>query len=128
MPRPINLDLIVLEPRHVPASFTPFAGSPLAVGVSPGGVEAADLDSDGDLDLATANFGSNTSSVLLNNGSASFTADSPVATANNPYAVTAAELDGDGRLDLITTNSGSSSVTIVRNTTTLTADVQVSVP
>ena len=48
------------------ASFTPAAGSPFGVGVSPGGVVMGDFDKDGDLDLSTANFGSNTASVLIN--------------------------------------------------------------
>jgi hypothetical protein len=46
--------------------FTPASGSPFPVGVSPGGVAMGDFDEDGDLDLTTANFGSNTASALLN--------------------------------------------------------------
>ena len=49
-----------------PAAFTPATGSPFAVGVSPGGVVMGDFDEDGDLDISTANFGSNTTSVLIN--------------------------------------------------------------
>ena len=48
------------------AAFTPATGSPFAVGVSPGGVVMGDFDEDGDLDLSTANFGSNTTSILIN--------------------------------------------------------------
>ena len=48
------------------AAFTPATGSPFAVGVSPGGVVMGDFDEDGDLDLSTANFGSNTASILIN--------------------------------------------------------------
>jgi hypothetical protein len=47
-------------------NVNPANGSPFAVGVSPGGVVLADFDEDGDLDLSTANFGSNTASVLIN--------------------------------------------------------------
>ena len=47
-------------------AFTPASGSPFAVGVSPGGVVMGDFDEDGDLDLSTANFGSSTTSILIN--------------------------------------------------------------
>ena len=49
-----------------PAVFAPATGSPFAVGVSPGGVVMADFDGDGYLDLSTSNFGSNTTSILIN--------------------------------------------------------------
>jgi len=43
------------------------------VGNRPTGLTAADLDDDGDIDLATANEGSNNGSILINNGNAVFT-------------------------------------------------------
>ncbi|MDR6759215.1 hypothetical protein J2Y48_004531 [Mycoplana sp. BE70] len=46
--------------------FAPVTVSPMAVGVSPGGVTLADFDNDGDLDIASTNFGSNTTSILIN--------------------------------------------------------------
>src|SRR5262249_36355841 len=48
------------------AVFRPATGSPFAVGVSPGGVVMADFAGDGYLDLSTSNFGSNTTSILIN--------------------------------------------------------------
>ena len=48
------------------AVFTPATGSPFAVGVSPGGVVMGDFDGDGYLDLSSSNFGSNTTSILIN--------------------------------------------------------------
>ena len=50
----------------VSAVFTPASSSPIAVGVSPGGVVMGDFDGDGYLDLSTSNFGSNTTSILIN--------------------------------------------------------------
>ena len=50
-------------------SFTPTVGSPFAVGVSPGGVTLGDFDRDGDLDISSTNFGSNTTSILINTAS-----------------------------------------------------------
>ena len=45
--------------------FTPAPGSPWPVGAEPADVVVGDFDGDGLLDLATANTGSNTVSVLL---------------------------------------------------------------
>jgi hypothetical protein len=42
------------------------------VGVGPYSVTTGDLDGDGDLDLAVANLGSDTVSVLLGNGDGTF--------------------------------------------------------
>ena len=48
------------------AVFTPATGSPFAVESRPGGVVMGDFDGDGYLDLSTSNFGSNTTSILIN--------------------------------------------------------------
>jgi Ca2+-binding RTX toxin-like protein len=48
------------------ATFTAADGNPFAVGVSPGGIVMGDFDEDGRLDLSTANFGSNSTSILIN--------------------------------------------------------------
>ena len=42
---------------------------PAATGTGPRGIAAGDLDGDGDTDLVVDNFGANTLSILLNNGS-----------------------------------------------------------
>ncbi len=67
---------------------------------------AADLDLDGDLDLAVANASSNTISVLRNIGDGTFEAKADYPTNVNPASVFAAHLDSDGLLDLAVANSG----------------------
>ena len=96
----------------------------------PGRGGAADLDGDGDLDLATANFGSNTASVLLNNGSGSFTpaTGSPFAVGTNPVSIESADLDGDGDVDLATTNYISDNVSILLNNGSATFTAGTPVP
>ena len=70
-------------------------------------IVAADVDHDGDNDVATA--GGNViagASVFLNDGSGSFTWNQmsmPQAPAN-PVSVNLADLDGDGNLDIVTAN------------------------
>jgi hypothetical protein len=68
-------------------------------------IVAADVDHDGDIDVATA--GGNVvagASVFLNNGSGAFSwhqMSMPQAPAN-PVTVNLADLDGDGNLDIVT--------------------------
>jgi hypothetical protein len=62
---------------------------------------AVDVNGDGNLDVLTANFGSNTVSVRLGNGRGDFSGTTEVPVSNNPISVVAADVDGDGNLDLL---------------------------
>jgi hypothetical protein len=98
------------------AGFTAASGSPVAVGSSPRGMAAGDIDRDGDTDLAVVNFLGNNVTILLNDGHGHFTAaGATVPTGNNPYNVTLADIDGDHDLDMAVTNSGSSSLSVFLN-------------
>jgi hypothetical protein len=81
----------------------------------PFAIVAADLDGDGDQDLAVANIASDNVTILRNNGSGKFAqpASSPVAVGNGPFAIVAADLDGDGDQDLAVANLISANVTIL---------------
>jgi hypothetical protein len=91
--------------------------SPVAVGTSPYGIVAADLDGDGDQDLVVANSFNDNVTVLRNNGSGNFNYHTPrsVATGDFPNAIVAVDLDSDGDQDLAVANTGSDNVTILRN-------------
>ena len=97
-------------------SFAP--ASPFAAGTNPRSVTSGDFDGDGDLDLATANNGSNTVSVLLNTGAGSYAAATTFPVGTNPRSVTSGDFDRDGDLDLATANSGSGTVSVLLNTGT----------
>jgi hypothetical protein len=73
-------------------------------GFRPFSIFAADFDGDGDVDLATANSGSEDVSVLLNDGTGVFTASSVCVSSPDPGSVFAGDLDADGDLDLATAN------------------------
>jgi hypothetical protein len=83
--------------------FTAAAGSPITVGSLPTSVAIADLDRNGRLDLAVANRGSGTLSVLLGDGSGGFTAagGSPLTLTPAPESVALSEMDGDGVPDVV---------------------------
>jgi hypothetical protein len=66
-----------------------------------------DFDGDGKLDLAVANFDSNTGSILLGTGTGSFGARTDFGTGAGPVSVAVGDFNGDGKLDLAVANLGS---------------------
>jgi len=81
-------------------------------GISPTSVAAADLDGDGDVDLAVTNQGfssdltTNKMIVFLNDGSGFFVPAGDYQTGSVPIQVVAADLNGDGDVDLAVANRG----------------------
>lgn len=69
----------------------------------------ADLDNDGDLDVAVADYNNDRIIVALNNGNATFQAPRFFAVGDNLNALEAVDVDNDGFVDLVTaeqTNEG----------------------
>jgi hypothetical protein len=96
-------------------TFTGAPGSPITVGNGPQGVLLADLNNDGKLDIAVANYLDSTVTLLLGNGDGTFhpAASSPLSVAGGPYSLAAGDFDGSGRLGLVTTNFSSNTVAIL---------------
>jgi hypothetical protein len=78
---------------------------------------AADLDSDGDIDLVVANMGAglNNISVIFNNGDGTFQTPVDYGHVNGPNSIFAADLDGDSDYDLAVGNSLYDSISVFTN-------------
>src|ERR1700674_1266114 len=79
-----------------------------------GGVFAAggDFWGDGRLDLVTANYASDTASVLLGSGNGTFQPHVDYGTGRVPDSVAVGDFNGDGKLDLVVANAFSHTVGI----------------
>ena len=93
-----------------------------AVGSTPQHVAAADVNGDGRPDLAVANSGDKTVSVLLDTtavGAATpaFAAQQTFAAGSAPISVAVGDFSGDGRQDLAVATTGSATVSVLVNTT-----------
>jgi len=105
----VSVLLNTTAPGDSTASFT--GQQTFATGPSPHWIAATDLDGDGRPDLAVANFGSNSVSVLLNTTAAgaatpTFAAQQSFAAGTSPAAVATADVNGDGKRDLLVANGG----------------------
>ena len=88
-------------------------------------VAVADFNGDGRPDVASANGGANTVSVLFNTtaagGAPTFSTTIGYLTGAGPGGVAAGDFNGDGRMDLVVANSASNTVSVLLNTTTVGA-------
>jgi hypothetical protein len=95
--------------------FAAPVGSPVGAGSGPISIAVADFNNDGKPDLAVGNNASYDVTILLGNGTGSFTipAGSPVGAGAGPFAVAAADFNHDGKPDLVVANNESNDLTIL---------------
>jgi hypothetical protein len=86
------------------------------VGERPSSVAIGDLNGDGHLDLAVANWNSSSVSVLLGYGDGNFRNAVYYDAGEWPSSVAIGDLNGDDHLDLAVANRGSNNVSIFINT------------
>jgi hypothetical protein len=75
----------------------------------------ADLDGDGDQDLAVCNFKEGTIGVLLNDGTGAFPSYTTFPIGVNPRCIVPTQLDADGKTDLAVCLSSPSQVVLLTN-------------
>jgi hypothetical protein len=85
------------------------------VRANPSGVALADLDRDGDLDLAVLKQTADEVAVVKNGGKGEFTIAGSFRTGTKPTALAAADLNGDGVPDLAAANAASGDVSVFLN-------------
>ncbi len=84
-------------------------------------VSLGDIDGDGKLDMAVANYGANTVSVFRNTtttvGSITFATKLDLTGLSNPLDVMIGDIDGDGRADITAVSNGGNNIKTFLNTT-----------
>jgi hypothetical protein len=91
----------------------------LPAGYAPRALAAADLNSDGHIDLVVADQGNNTVSVFLGNGDGTFQARTDYPTGNSPVSVALGNFNGFGALDIAVANNGAPTSTNSGNSVTV---------
>ena len=96
-------------------NFTPAATPIVTVGHYPYSIAAGDLNGDGHVDLAVANFNDGTVSILLGDGTGNFTpaATPTITVGHEPYSIAVGDFCGNGKLDLAVANSADNTVSIL---------------
>jgi type II secretory pathway component GspD/PulD (secretin) len=83
------------------------------VGHTPNSIAVADFNADGKLDLAVANQGDDTVSLLLGNGDGTFQSQTTLPSGIGPDAIVTADFNRDGKPDLAVANFNDNSISIL---------------
>ena len=113
---------------HNDGTFTAETPIPLVAGISPGGptpgtpngasaIIGVDINSNGYLDLITANTVQNQVVVLMNNGDGTFQSPQYYSVPNGPAYLAKGDFNRDGKPDLAVTQSTGSAVSVLINNT-----------
>ncbi len=118
---------VLLNTMAVGAAIPTFADrQDFPVGTNPFALKVGDFDGDGRIDIATANSGTTTVSVLLNRTTPgattpTFAASQDFTVGTQPLDVALADFNGDGRLDLVASTFNAATgttVSVLPNTST----------
>lgn len=92
-----------------------FATTARLVETQPWSVAIAEMTGNSAPDVVAANRGSNSVSVLANDGAGGFAAAQHYPVGAQPTDVALGDLDGDNRADVVTANSVANTVSVLRN-------------
>jgi hypothetical protein len=115
--RPVKRGLAGRRPRFEPLedrcllSLTAAVNYP--VGIAPQAVVAGDFNNDGRLDVATANHGGGSVSLLLGNGQGGFEGAVNFPTGAGPNCMAVGDFNNDGKLDLVTGSETTGKVSVL---------------
>src|ERR1700720_879315 len=109
----VALILAVLVQNSFATGSIFFSAPSFATQSQPTALVAADFNNDGKIDLAVANSGSDSVSILLNNGHAGFQPAVNFGTGSFTYSVAAADFDSDGKIDLVIGHYGLSTISVL---------------
>jgi hypothetical protein len=116
IPVPLNNYSSSLGTNVPGVSASNFPTLDYSTGQEPVGIVSDDFNGDGTPDLATANFGANTVSVLLGNGDGTFATHVDYPTGKGPVAVATGDFNGDGFIDLVVVNQTDNTASILLGT------------
>jgi hypothetical protein len=103
-------DFVAVPHSGVFSSVSTFANG----GSEPWAVAVADFNADGNSDLVTANYVSNTVAVMLGDGNGGFASATAFSTGgSDPTAVAVGDFNGDGHADLAVTNAESNNLGVL---------------
>ncbi len=104
----------LLAPAAAADDLAPLFTSPVFdTGIGPNQMAIADFDHDGVLDVATANYGPGTVSVLLGNGKGGFRSPVDFIVGQFGIALASGDLDADGNADLVVGKDAASDVAVL---------------
>lgn len=107
-----NLHVVSIFENDGSGNFSP-GPSISESGLDPVSMVVADFNGDGKADLAIANSGDNTVTILLNAGNGTFMQLASPSTGSSPSSIAVGDFNGDKVPDLAVSNSGGNTVTIL---------------
>jgi hypothetical protein len=79
----------------------------------PSAIGAADFNGDGRMDLVTANYNSNSVTVLTNTFSTNFDISTNIGVGTNPRGLLVRDINRDGKIDLVSANETSGDIHVL---------------